>query len=153
MIPSSTYRLSVRSQVPVAALLTSPLLGSTAYNGALPPRLSQISLSVTQPPRVMPSADSRYSRAEDEAYRMSTGVVGSHSGLGMAVFGDSVSMAPAGLAAATRRPIMSAAVRTIFGVVVTWTCTKQLLSKTFQPRCCTTGRVNGSSAGRGWAGE
>ena len=103
VIPSSTNSSSVRSQVPVAVSLTSPVSGSTAYNGALPPRCSQICCNVTQPPRVVPSADSRYSRAEVDEYRIDTVVVASHSGLGMGSFGDGVSVATASLSASMLR--------------------------------------------------
>ena len=62
-----------------------------------------------------PSADSRYSRADDDEYRMETVVLESHEGLAMASFGEAVSAASAVLA--TRR-LMIAAVRNI-AVVIT----------------------------------
>ena len=102
VMPSSIHRCSVRSHVPVAVLLTSPLSGSTAYNGALPCSHSQISVRVTQPPRVLPSSDSTYTRSDPEEYRSDTGVLESHFGLAMASFGESVSAASARLAAARR---------------------------------------------------
>ena len=109
-MPSSTYKVSVRSHVPVAVLLTSPLSESTAYNGDLLPSSFQICLRVTQPPRVVRSADSRYSRADVEEYRMDTGVVESHLGLAIALFGEGVSTASVRLAA---RRLTIAAVRSV----------------------------------------
>ena len=94
-MPSSTYSSSVSNQVPVALALISPVSESTAYNGSLPARSTQMSFNVTQPPRVLPFTDSRYSRAEVEEYRIATVVFESHSGLGMGSFGDSVSAAVA----------------------------------------------------------
>ena len=119
VIPSSIHRLSVRSHVPVATLLTSPLSGSTAYNGAVLPRLSQIPWRVMQPPRVLPSADSTYSRSDPEEYRSDTVVLESQFGLAIALVGEAVSAASACLAA--RRP-MIAAVRSIVTVVAITVC-------------------------------
>ena len=109
-MPSSIHRCSVRSHVPVAVLLTSPLAGSTAYSGALPSSHSQISVSVTQPPLVVPSPDSTYKRSDPEEYRNDTAAVESHSGLAMASFGEAVSMASPRLAA---RRLMTTAIRSI----------------------------------------
>ena len=115
-MPSSIHSCSVRSHVPVTVLLTSPLSASTAYNGVVLPRLSQISLRVMQPPLVLPSADSTYSRFDPEEYRSETGALESQSGLEIALFGEEVSAASARLPAA-RRP-MIADVRSIDAVVV-----------------------------------
>ena len=93
VMPSSTYRLIVRSHVPVSVALTSPLSGSTAYSGALPSRSSQICFSVTHPPREPLSADSRYSRSDVAENRTETVLLGSQSGFVMALFGDEVSAA------------------------------------------------------------
>ena len=110
VMPSSIDRFSVRSHVPVAVLLTSPLAGSTAYSGALPPSHSQISVSVTQPPLVVSSSDSTKKPSDSGVYRKDTAIVESQSGLAMASFGEAVSAASARLAA---RSIMSAAIRSI----------------------------------------
>lgn len=136
VMPSSIHRCSVRSHVPVAVLLTSPLSWSTAYNGALPSSHSQISVSVIQPPRVLPSPDSTYSRSDPEEYRSETMVLWSQSGLAIASLGDAVSAASARLA--TRR-LMITAVRS--GVVVAITiCGKRFavvrsLHREFQRGC------------------
>lgn len=115
-MPSSTHKLSVRSHVPVAVLLTSPLPDFTGYRGARPSMLSQICVRVTQPPRVVPSADSRYSRSEDGEYRMDTVTFESHFGLAIALLGETVSAASTSLAAAIR--LMIDAVRSIVVVVM-----------------------------------
>lgn len=110
-MPSSTYRLSVRSHVPVTVSLTSPLLESTAYSGARPYMFSQICVRVTQPPRVLPSADSRYRRSDDEAYRMDTVMLESHFGFAIGSLGEGVSAAWACQDA--RRPTIAAVRRII----------------------------------------
>ena len=92
----------MRSHVPVAVSLISPLSESTAYNGAFPARASQISSSVTQPPRVLPSADSRYNRSDVDAYRTDTVMLESQSGLAIGSLGEAVSAAAASLRA--RKP-------------------------------------------------
>ena len=94
----------MRSHVPVTESLTAPLFGSTAYIGGFPPSSSQIALTVTHPPRVVPSPDSRYSRADDEEYRIDTVVFASQSGFAIGLFGDGVSTAWACLLDA-RRPV------------------------------------------------
>ena len=114
-MPSSTHRLSVRSHVPVAVLLTSPLPDFTGYNGARPSMFSQICVRVTQPPRVLPSADSRYKRSEDGEYRMDTVALESHFGLAMTLFGDAVSAASTRLVA---KKLMMAAVRSMVAVAI-----------------------------------
>lgn len=108
VMPSSTYNDSSSNHIPVAVVLLSPESGSMAYRGALPVRASQICVSVTQPPRVLPSADSRYSRFVDLAYRMLTSMLASHSGLAMGSFGEGVSSAAASLAAAKLRSATAA---------------------------------------------
>lgn len=115
-MPSSTYSSSVSNHVPVAFALIAPVSESTAYSGSLPPRSTQISFNVTQPPRV-PFADSRYSLAEVEEYRIATVAFASHSGLGMGSFGDSVSVAAASLRASTTLSRV-VAFPSIFGMVV-----------------------------------
>lgn len=98
------YRSSVSSQVAVAVSLIAPVTGSTAYNGGtLPPCCTQTFDNVVHPPRVMPSADSMYSRADDSEYRVDTVMFGLHSGLGMGAFGDSVSIAAVSVRASTLR--------------------------------------------------
>ena len=114
-MPSSTNSSSVSNQVPVTVALTSPVSGSTAYKGSLPPRSSQICCNVTQPPRLLPSADSRYIRADAEEYRIDTAVLESHSGLGMGSFGDSVSAAVASLRASM---LMRATLPTAFDILI-----------------------------------
>lgn len=103
VVPPCTNSSSVSSHVPVALLLMSPLSGSTAYKGALPPRCCHICDNVTQPPRVLVSAEKRYNRADADEYRTDTGMLGSHSGLGMGSFGDAVSIAATSLRASTLR--------------------------------------------------
>ena len=115
VMPSSTYSASVSNQVPVTVSLSSPVSGSTAYKGALPARCSQICFNVTQPPRVLPSADSRYSRLDVDEYRIDTVVLASHSGLGMGSFGDSVSVATASWRASMLRIV---AFPSTFGMVM-----------------------------------
>ena len=91
VIPSRTKSSSVSNQVPVALSLISPVWESTAYKGALPRRFSHICDNVTQPPRVLPSSDFRYSRDELDEYRIDTWMLASHSGLRIGSLGDSVS--------------------------------------------------------------
>lgn len=104
----------MRSHVPVAVLLTSPLLELTAYSGPLPSKSSHTSSRVTQPPRVEPSADSRYRRLDVDEYRMDTFVLDLHLGLEIALFGEGVFAASADLDA---RRLMMAAVRSIVDIV------------------------------------
>lgn len=104
VMPSCTNSSSVSSQVPVTLSLISPLSGSTAYTGDLPSRRSHICDKVKQPPRVLPSADSMYSREETAEYRIDTGMLSSHSGLGIGEFGDGVSLAAATSKASRLRP-------------------------------------------------
>ena len=116
VMPSSTIRFSVRSHVPVADLLTSPLLESTAYSGAPPPSSPQISLRVTQPPRLLPP-DSTYRFFEPEEYRIDTLALELHFGLEMALFGEAVFAAAVGV---IDRRLATAAVRrsiVVFSIV------------------------------------
>ena len=118
-MPSSTIKVSVRSHVPVAVLLTSPLSGSTAYKGALPSRCSQISVRVMQPPRDEPSSVSRYSLANDKEYRGMVVVPESHFGLLMAALGEAVSAAsPINV----EQRLKTAAVRSVAVVVIIAIC-------------------------------
>lgn len=103
----------MRSHVPVAVSLTSPLSESTAYNGGLPSRCSQICFNVTQPPRELLSADSRYSRSDVEENRIDTVLLESQPGLAMALFGEEVSAAPAILKASKLRTAVFRTVRVI----------------------------------------
>ena len=48
---------------------------------------------MSQSLRVLPSADTRYSRDEAEEHRIDTGMLASHIGLGIGSLGDSVSSA------------------------------------------------------------
>ena len=103
VIPSCTNISSVSNHVPVALFVIFPLWASTAYKGALPFRSSHICANVTQPPRASPSADTTYNRAVADEYRIKTGMLASHSGLGIDSFGDSVSCAAAILRASMLR--------------------------------------------------
>lgn len=91
-MPSCTNSSSVSNQVPVALSLILPLSGSTAYNGALPPRCSRIWARVTQPLLVLFPADIIYSRDEPDEYRIDAGMLASHYGLAIGSFGDSLSL-------------------------------------------------------------
>ena len=110
-MPSLIHRLSVSNHVPVALSRGLPVMLLTGYNSAMPAVEFQISVRVMQPPRVMPSDDSMYSRSDSEEYRRDTVVFGLHAGLGMALFGDGVSVAPARLIA--RKLRTAATVRSI----------------------------------------
>ena len=133
VIPSCTNSSSVSSQVPVTLSLISPLSGSTAYRGALPPRSSHICANVTQPPRVLLSADTRYNREDADEYRIDTGTLASHGGLGIGSFGDSVSCAAARLRASMLR---TTAFRTVVGILAVFGVRKMLCP----PRCSSTTR-------------
>lgn len=84
--------------MPVIFSLTAPVIGSTAYSGALapvlvpPPRAVQIWSIVTQPPRSPTTAASRYKRPVVAEYRTLTVWLASHSGLGIGMFGEGVSV-------------------------------------------------------------
>ena len=122
-MPSLIQRCWVRSHVPVAVSLTLPLVAFTGYTGELAPIDAHISVRVMQPPRVTSSEDSMYRRFDPFEYRIDTVVLGLHSGLAMAVFGEAVSVetvsgkamevAPAHLVA-RRRLRRAAIVRSIF---------------------------------------
>lgn len=138
-MPSSTYRVSVSSHVPVTVLLTLPLSDSTANSGTLPASCSQISVRVMHPPRVTPSADSRYSRSDEEEYLSTAVALASHSGFGIASFGEGVSAAPTGCCEEARKRLMiaviTAAARSIpaAAAVIMMSCAKCVDRRCFPP--------------------
>ena len=73
----------------IAALRIDCIQGRLA--SSLFPYLSPCQMS--QSLRVLPSADTRYSRDEAEEQRIDTGMLASHFGLGIGSLGDSVSLA------------------------------------------------------------
>lgn len=96
--------------MPVAVLLTSPLLAPTAYSGAPPPSSCQIFLRVMQPPLLLPPF-STYRFFDPELYRTDTVALESHPGLEMALFGEAVFAASDDGMADARRVTTTAAVR------------------------------------------